>query len=134
MKTAKGGLLVREIREHSVEIRHPQDFTRARAEIEGPQLGAVFSRGEKTAHQLADSRAVEVGDIVKIQEHASAPFLEEILQQVVDGLPFDQREASSYIHNRNFTQLPSAGTKTQTDLPGTGAQPFYRMPGGIRKC
>jgi hypothetical protein len=134
METADGGLLVGEVREHRVEIRHPQDFARAGTQIHGPQFGAIFPRGVEPAYQLADAGAIEVRDVVKIQEHTPASFLEQILQQIVDRFAFNQGKAPSNIHYRNFTQLPGAGTKSQTGLPGTGVQLFYRMRAEMWKC
>lgn len=102
-EAADGGLLVREIREHSVQIRHAQDFARARTEIHSQQFSTIFPCGEKTADQLPDAGAVEVRNIAKIQEHAATPFLEQVRQQFVDGFSFNEREPPSYIHHCNWT-------------------------------
>lgn len=113
-KTAECGLLVGKVRENSVEIRQPQDLSRAWTEVHRAEFGTILPRGIKAPNKLANTGAIEVRDITEIQNHAQAAFTKQVEQQFMNCLAFDHREAPSDIDHRHIAHLAGTCTETQS--------------------
>jgi hypothetical protein len=63
---------------------------------------------------LPDPGAVEVRNVAQIQEDPLSAVSKKISQQFVNRLAFNQRKASTDVHDRDLSHLPSTGAKTQS--------------------
>jgi hypothetical protein len=105
-----------------VEVREPQYFLSARAQIDRSQFRVILPRRKNRPDQLPDSGAIEIRNIAQVQQNAFSPVPEKIAQQLMHGLTFNQCESSADVDNRNLADLARAGAETQSILLCTWGQ------------
>src|SRR5215813_5808816 len=82
LEAANGSSFVFVDIEHGVQLCNLQQILHALVQAEQLQLPAAIGHGREARHQLADPRAVNVGDLAQVEQDLLLVFADHITQGV----------------------------------------------------
>src|SRR5713101_2727536 len=123
--------------EDGVELGDLEQVVDLLGELEQLQLATLVADGGKRAHQLADSRAVNVGDVAEIQQDPLIAFTNQIAHRIAQhNAAFSERNASAQVYHSHAVHLPGTGlhghfasSVCSLEFPGTCLIKVISVPG-----
>src|SRR5579859_3476146 len=129
--------------EDGVQFGDLQQVMDLLGKFEQLQLAALVANGSKRAHQFADTRTVNVGDVSQIQKNLLIAVRDQIAHRIAQhDAAFAERDSSAQVHHRHAIHLSRTGLHSHfassvcaPEFPGTSLIKVISVPGArVRNC
>src|SRR5260370_7896153 len=112
-------------------------------ELEQLQLAALVADSGECAHQFANPRAVNVGNVSQVQQDSLVPVGDQIAHRIPQhNAAFAERNSSAQVYDGHAVYLPRTGlhghfasSVCPAEFPGTCLIKVISVPGSrVRNC